>query len=80
MEDKQTTYPIAVDMPLEVSYDTKTESLILACYQFASGGSGAKMELHFSPQATQQMIRAANWLQTEHGISAEPAETPQNVQ
>lgn len=73
--------PLPVDSPLNVSFDEETKSLTLSCYQFLSNGEqGAKMELHFSPQATHQMLRALETLQKEFGVNSEQLEMPHNVQ
>lgn len=81
MQNQTLVLPIPIDAPLSVHFDGKTKSLTLSCYQFLSDGEqGAKMELHFSPQATHQMLQALEYLQTELGISSEQLEMPHNVQ
>ncbi|MDO4698171.1 MAG: hypothetical protein Q4A60_05780 [Pasteurellaceae bacterium] len=80
MENLTPTVQLPVDAPLNVHFNGETKAITLTCYQFLSDQNGLKMELHFSPQATQQMLRALETLQTEYGINSEQLEMPHNVQ
>ncbi len=78
--DSTVIYPLQIDSPLEIRYDAESKTLSVSCYQFASDRSGVKMELRFSAQATQQMLRAVEHLQSEFGVRSEAADMPPNLQ
>lgn len=72
--------PFNIDEPLDISLNTNTGELTLACYQFVSGvPTGAKLQLHFSPQAL-QTLRSALAKFDELGTTIEQLSTPYNVQ
>jgi hypothetical protein len=78
--DSTVIYPLQIDSPLEIRYDAESKTLSVSCYQFASDHSSVKMALQFSAQATQQMLRAVEHLQSEFGLRSEAAGTPPNLQ
>lgn len=73
-------FTLQIDAPLDIHYDNATKALTLTCYQFVSDGSGVKMNLQLTPQATQEMFRALSVLQNQFGISSEQLATPHSVQ
>ncbi|MRN37222.1 hypothetical protein GJV52_00885 [Neisseria brasiliensis] len=71
---------ISVDAPLDIHFNAATQSLSLTCHQFASDGTGLAMRLELTPQATQQMLQALEYLQTQHGVSSAMPTKPHGVQ
>ena len=78
--DSPVIYPLQIDSPLEIRYDEESKTISVSCYQFASDHSGVKMALQFSAQATQQMLRAFEYLQSNFGVRSEAADMPPNLQ
>lgn len=78
--DSTVIYPLQIDSPLEIRYDTESKTLSASRHRFASDRSSVKMELRFSAQATQQILRAVEHLQSEFGVRSEAAGMPPNLQ
>ncbi|HEZ3069962.1 TPA: hypothetical protein ACJ3EQ_000944 [Neisseria meningitidis] len=80
MEEVKQTIRLPGDSPLNVRYDEESKTISLTCYQFVAGGGGLAMEIQLSQQATQQMLRAVEHLQSKFGVRSEAADMPPNLQ
>ena len=80
MEEVKQTIRLPVDSPLNVRYDEESKTISLTCYQFVAGGGDLAMEIQLSRHATQQMLRAFEYLQSNFGVRSDAADMPPNLQ
>ena len=80
MTNETLVIPIEVDSPLNITFHAETGEMTVECFQFVSGAPQAKMTFRYTPQATQEMLRALAIFQEKLGTTFLTQATPHNVQ